>query len=100
MLELKIIAESVEDLQKQLQSLLAHAEPTVESPTEPAPTDVTPKTLSLPEFQSLVTDAVTHKDPGILRELLASHGYKKGTEVPEDKRMDFLNELRAKAQNG
>ena len=95
MLELKIIAESVEDLQKQLQALLAHAEPTetIESPDEP-------RTLSLPEFQSLVTDVVTHKDPGILRELLEAHGYKKGTQVPEDERMDFLNELRAKVQNG
>ena len=95
MLELKIIAESVEDLQKQLQALLAHAEPT---PTVDIPDK--PKTLSLQEFQSLVTDVVTHKDPGILRELLEAHGYKKGTEVPEDKRMDFLNELRSKVQDG
>ena len=96
MLELKIIAESAEDLQKQLQALLAESTPTDVTPTKPND----PKTLSLPEFQSLVTDIVTHKDPGILRELLEAHGYKKGTEVPEDKRLDFLNELRAKAQNG
>lgn len=95
MLELKIIAESVEDLQKQLQALLAHAEPT---PTIVIPDK--PKTLSLPEFQSLVTEAVKHADPGVLRELLEAHGHKKGTQVPEAERMDFLNELRAKVQNG
>ena len=95
MLELKIIAESAEDLQKQLQALLDHAEPT---PTVAESNE--PKTLSLPEFQSLVTEAVKHADPGVLRELLESHGYKKGTEVPEDKRLDFLNELKTKVQNG